>query len=227
MDEVTNDASTEDHFDADYFERAALRDGTEVELRLVRPSDKALMLEGFQGLSDRSRYQRFLAAKPRLNSRELAYLTELDGARHLAIGALSRDAEGREHPLGVGRLVVLDDAGRLAEPAVTVVDAAQGKGLGSLLLQRLIAAAGERGVQRFTCDVLASNRAAIAMLREAAEDVEVEIESGVAHVTFALPRVRPAQPHTDPPRQSALYRYFVAIAEGVLELVRGGDEPRA
>ncbi len=219
------DASTDEHFDADYSERVTLRDGSAVELRLVRPSDKALMLEGFEGLSDRSRYQRFFSAKPRLSSRELAYLTELDGARHLAIGALTRDPQGREHPLGIGRLVVLDDDGRVAEPAVTVVDAAQGRGLGALLLQRLIAAAGERGVQRFACDVLASNRAAIAMLREAAEDVEVEIESGVAHVEFELPRVRPAQPCTEPPRQSALYRYFVAIAEGALELVRGDGRP--
>ncbi|MCA9713907.1 MAG: GNAT family N-acetyltransferase [Myxococcales bacterium] len=214
------------HFDADYRESAILRDGSRVELRLVRPTDKGLLVEGFAGLSPQSRYQRFLTAKPRLTTRELAYLTELDGARHLAIGALTRDERGREHPLGVGRLVIEGDTGAIAEPAVTVIDAAQGRGLGSLLLQRLIAAARERGVRRFACDVLASNRAALALLREAAPDVDVTIAGGVARVEFLLPDVGAEHPHAEPPRRSGVYRYFVAIAEGALELVRRLDRLR-
>ena len=56
-------------------------------LRLVRPEDKALLADGFALLSERSRYQRFLAAKRRLSERELAYLTEVDNVRDTSVQA--------------------------------------------------------------------------------------------------------------------------------------------
>ena len=59
--------------------------------------------------------------------------------------------------LGVARFARLADQPEVAEPAVTVVDHAQGKGLGSLLLTRLAAAARERGIERFACEFLAVN----------------------------------------------------------------------
>lgn len=72
----------------DYAELAELRDGTKVLLRLVRPSDKELLLRGFEQLSARSRYLRFLVPKAVLTDEELRYLTEIDGEDHFAIGAV-------------------------------------------------------------------------------------------------------------------------------------------
>ncbi len=72
----------------DYEELTELRDGTKVLLRLVRPSDKQLLLRGFEQLSARSRYLRFLTPKAVLTEEELRYLTELDGEDHFAIGAV-------------------------------------------------------------------------------------------------------------------------------------------
>lgn len=80
--------STPRFFCDDYAELAELRDGTKVLLRLVRPSDKQLLLRGFEQLSARSRYLRFLVPKAVLTEDELRYLTELDGEDHFAIGAV-------------------------------------------------------------------------------------------------------------------------------------------
>jgi len=49
---------------------------------------------------------------------------------------------------------------------VTVVDAWQGRGLGSALLARLSERAIEVGIEYFTAEVLAENRAALALLPE-------------------------------------------------------------
>src|SRR5687768_8644236 len=91
------------HFTADYAERALLRDGTEVQLRLVAPEDKPLLVAGFQRMSARSRYARFLAPKDTLSEDELRYLTELDQEHHFALGALDGGGAG----IGVARFIRL------------------------------------------------------------------------------------------------------------------------
>src|SRR5438132_691696 len=121
-------------FDEHFREEAALADGTRVLLRLVRPDDAPLLKAGFDKLSPESRYRRFLSARTDLDEAALRYLTTPDGEDHFAIGALALPSgEG----LGTARFVRLEDEPRFADAAVTVVDQAQGKGLGKLLLARL------------------------------------------------------------------------------------------
>lgn len=138
--------------DERWTDAATLKDGTPVTLRLVRPDDAPLFERAFEQLSPASRYSRFFAAKQKLSRDELAYLTHPDNASHLAVGALM---EGQG--IGVARFVALGDGS--AEAAVTVIDALQGKGLGTLLLARLAEAARERGIERFRAEVLSSNDA--------------------------------------------------------------------
>jgi GNAT superfamily N-acetyltransferase len=144
-------------FHAEYRERLALPGGSWAELRMVRPEDAALLREGFERLSPRSRFQRFLSAKPRLSEEELHYLTSVDGEWHVALGVVTRSAEGREVGLGLARFFRLKHAPEVAEVAITVVDEAQGKGLGRVLMDRLVEAARERGVERFELRVLEGN----------------------------------------------------------------------
>ncbi|HZH16909.1 MAG TPA: GNAT family N-acetyltransferase [Archangium sp.] len=144
-------------FHSQYRERLSLADGTWAELRMVRPEDAALLREGFERLSPRSRFQRFLSAKPRLSPDELKYLTSVDGEMHVAIGAVTWSPAGREMGLGVARFFRSAQTPEVAEVAITVADDAQGKGLGRILMDKLVEAARERGVERFDFRVLAGN----------------------------------------------------------------------
>lgn len=146
-------------------ERLMLLDGTWAEVRMLRPEDTALLERGFARLSARSRFQRFLAAKPRLSPEELRYLTAVDGERHVALGAVTWNDAGEEVGLGVARFIRLEDTPEVAELALTVVDDAQGKGLGRFLLDALVRAARERGVERFELRVLADNEAMQRLVR--------------------------------------------------------------
>lgn len=206
-------------FSLDYLEHAVLRDGTGVQLRLVIPADKELLRAGFDRLSPASRYARFLAPKSQLTDDELRYLCEVDHDHHVAIGAVQEDGDG--HPIGVGlgvaRFIRLVGPGNTAEAAIAVADEAQHQGLGKLLFLRLVAAAAERGIERFRCEVLGSNTGMAGLLAQICPDRSIEVGSGVMSIEIALPNVTPTQPPAGEPLQSPMYRLFRAAAQNAVE----------
>jgi GNAT superfamily N-acetyltransferase len=186
------------HFTLDYTEHAELRDGTPVLLRLLRPTDKELLRTGFERLSGQSRYARFFTPKTALSDDELRYLTEVDQEDHVAIGAAS-ERDGEQSGLGVARFIRFADRRDTAEAAIAVADHAQRKGLGRLLLLRLIAAARERGIERFRFEVLPSNAAMTTLIAEIAPERTVETADGALSIEIALSDVEPSQPAIGPP----------------------------
>jgi GNAT superfamily N-acetyltransferase len=176
-------------FDGGYRERIVLPGGERVRLRLIQPDDKARLLAGFRQLSADSRTRRFLGGKQVLSEAELRYFTEIDQMDHFAIGAVELDARGRERDgVAVGRFVRLSGEPRCAEVAIAVVDRLQGKGLGLMLLKRLIEAARERGFERLRFEYLADNVGMHRLIRHAGRIVERrQIGAGVVAVEIALP----------------------------------------
>ena len=99
----------------------AIRDGSRIVVRPVRPADKDAIVAGFDRLSPESRYRRFFSPLERLSPADLRYLTEVDHHDHEAL--IGFDSESRE-PVGVARFVRMDDPA-FAEVAVTVIDVFQ------------------------------------------------------------------------------------------------------
>lgn len=198
-------------FDELYEEDAVLEDGTPVHLRLVRPDDKALMLAAWERLSPESRYRRFFAAKTALTSEELRYLTELDNVNHVAIGATT-ERDGQPVALAVARFVRMADRPDVADAAITVVDEAQQKGLGRLLLSRLVGAARERGIEIFSCDVLATNDAMRHLLKSMAP-ASIERPDGPM-VTIEMPLGDVDATPGTVNRKSLVYRLLALIGRG-------------
>jgi GNAT superfamily N-acetyltransferase len=131
-----------------------LRDGTLVVISRLTPADAPLLADGFARLSEESRRLRFLTPKPSLSNAELRYLTEVDGHRHEALGAID-PTTGRG--VAVGRFIRDERDPSCAEVALTVADEWQHLGLGKLLLSRLVDRAREEGVERFTALVAEDN----------------------------------------------------------------------
>lgn len=208
-------------FGPEYAEEVALRDGTRVRLRTIRPSDKERLVAGLARLSRQSRYLRFFTDKERLSDPELRYLTELDGERHFAIGASRIEPDGGEgEGLGIGRFVVLAGEPTVAEPALAVVDDVQGQGLGRLLLLRLVSAAAERGIETFRCDFLAVNRGVQHLLEEVSPDVRFRSDGPVVTAEFRLPHVPADEPIERAPMVGPMFAWMKLVAEQVMELRR-------
>ncbi len=215
-------------FSLDYVERAVLRDGTRVVVRLIRHTDREILRAGFERLSPASRYARFLSPKQALSDDELRYLCDVDHESHLAIGAgLDDTAPNPGAPdavvvpeisvgLAIARFIRLPDRPNVAEAAIAVADEAHHLGLGKLLFLRLVAAAAERGVERFRCEVLGSNAGMAGLLAQISPERDIEVASGVMSIEIPLPNVTPTQPPAEP-LQSPMYRLFRAIAENAID----------
>ena len=118
-----------------------LRDGSTVLVRPIKPQDTALETRFVDGLSQKSRYQRFLSQMAHLRPQLLARFTHIDYDREMALVALA--PEGGEF-IGIARYAPNAD-GTSAEFALTVADAWQGRGLGHALLEKLCACARTAG----------------------------------------------------------------------------------
>jgi L-amino acid N-acyltransferase YncA len=163
-------------------EHVLLRDGSEVLIRAVRPEDKPLFVEGFSQLSDQSVYRRFLQPRDPLSVRELAFFTEIDHVDHEAIGALA-GGQG----VGVARYVRYADRPHMAEAAVTVVDAWQGRGLGGKLLRRLTARATENRIRVFCATLFAENDAMLALFEQLGAVTVKRRDGAVLEIGVELP----------------------------------------
>lgn len=137
-----------------------LRDGSQIVLRPVLPSDKEALEAGFARLSSESRYRRFFAPLQRLSATDLRYLTEVDHHDHEAI--LGFDLEGRL--VGVARYVRVEEPSE-AEVAVVVADDWHGRGAATALLEALVERAREEGIERFVALILEENAEAIELFR--------------------------------------------------------------
>jgi GNAT superfamily N-acetyltransferase len=172
--------------------RYAVVNGLPLAYRPLVPADREHLHAGFRRLSPRSRYQRFFRSVRDLTAQELAWLTEVDQVHHLAVGA--QDVSGDE-PVGiaVARCVRTPDRPDVAEPALTVVDSHQRRGVGAWLMRVLADAARRRGIRAFEGYVFADNAPMIAILRR--YDVRFELDSGGVY-RFVAPltdsRRRPA-----------------------------------
>jgi GNAT superfamily N-acetyltransferase len=163
----------------------ALRDGTRVLVRQIRPEDKWRIAEGLKLLSPRTKLLRFHADVDAFTDEQLAYLTEVDHHDHEAWVAL--DPDDADMPgWAVARYVRLDSDPTVAEAAVTVVDEMQGRGLGTILLRMLAASAIENGIRTFRNYVLAENETMLEVF-DLLGAQQREIEPGVLQVDVALP----------------------------------------
>jgi len=141
-----------------------LRDGTEVFLRPVKETDGPLLSELFKGLSPSSVRLRFLSLLHRLPEELVYQFTHVDYKTSFWLAALiNREPSG---PIvGVARYAY-DSGAVLPELAVVVRDDWQEKGLGSILLSRIIAIGKENGFSRFEATIDSQNKAILHLFRK-------------------------------------------------------------
>ncbi|GAB3496290.1 bifunctional acetate--CoA ligase family protein/GNAT family N-acetyltransferase [Nocardiopsis coralliicola] len=163
------------HWEAD----VVLTDGGTAHIRPIAAEDEDLLRSFHARLSPETIYYRFFAPYPRLSDRDVQRFTHVDYDERVALVATIS---------GVMVAVVRYDkiSPDEAEVAFVVEDAHQGRGLASVLLEHIGAAARERGVRRFIADVLPENRRMINVFREAGYTAEQTFDEGVIRLTLDL-----------------------------------------
>jgi GNAT superfamily N-acetyltransferase len=136
-----------------------LRDGARLMVRPIEAADADALVALHARLSADTIYRRYFGVRPHLSPAEVERFTRVDGRTRFALVALQRADlvavaryEGRP-------------GDRSAELAVVVDDALQHRGVGRLMLERLVDVAREAGIESLVADVLAGNAAMLALLR--------------------------------------------------------------
>jgi acetyltransferase len=140
-----------------------LRDGTALTIRPIRPADMDLEKAFVKKLSDYSRYYRFMQPIRELTPAMLERFTHPDYDREMALIVVANQC-GAEEEIGVARYVKYPD-GRQCEFALAIADAWHGRGVGSALMQALMANARSVGLESMEGFVLSTNQAMMKLVR--------------------------------------------------------------
>jgi acetyltransferase len=140
----------------------ALKDGTRLRLRPIRPEDEPMLRDLAGHMTPDDLRLRFFTAMRGLSHELAARLSQIDYDREMALIALPEAAEAA---LGVARFAA-DPDNRRAEYAIALRSDWKGRGLGYLLMTRLLEVARERGIGELFGTVLHENAAMVQMCRE-------------------------------------------------------------
>lgn len=138
--------------------------GAAVTIRPLRPDDVGIEREFLTGLSPATRHSRLLGGAIRITDEYIRRLTHLDWSREAALAAIVMLDE-TETIIGVARYAV-DPGGGQCEFAIVIADTWQRLGIGRRMLEKLIAVARRRGLERMYGDTLATNEPMLALARK-------------------------------------------------------------
>jgi acetyltransferase len=138
---------------------AAARDGTPLTLRPLRPDDEPLLRDLFAHMNPEDQRLRFFAPMRELSHSLAARLSQIDYDREMALMAQHDGAT-----IGIVRYFADPDRLR-AEYAVAVRSDWKGRGVGYLLMMRIIEVARDAGIGELVGEVLHENKPMLDMCR--------------------------------------------------------------
>jgi GNAT superfamily N-acetyltransferase len=160
-----------------------LRNGLRVEIRSLRPDDRAELVAAIGRTSTQSLIRRFFAAKRGFTEQEIAFFLNVDFVSHVALVAVVEEG-GRPVIVGGGRYIILQPG--KAEVAFAVIDERQGQGIGAALMQHLVAIARKSGLKELIAEVLPDNVPMLKVFEKSGLRLSTTREARVVHVTLQL-----------------------------------------
>ena len=165
------------HWEAD----VVLRDGSIGHIRPIRSADAPLIQQFHDRQSKESIYLRFFAPLPHLSDRDAHRFATVDYRERVAL-----IMEADDRMVGIARYDKVGETPPRAEVAFNVADDFQGRGVGSVLLEHLVAIGQEDAVEEFTADVLPQNRKMLSVFSDAGFEVRRHFDDGVVALTFRI-----------------------------------------
>ena len=195
---------------ASYREFVLLKDGLGVLLRMATPEDVDLVERFMAGLSRETLALRFMGGISRVSRAFVEALCQGDPRLRACLLAVAGEGED-QRVLGLGNYV--GDGGSVAEVAFMVADADQGRGISTLILERLGGLAAGAGYVGFEAEVLFENAKMSRVFRDSGFETRQALEGGILHVSFPLNAPEAL-------RERAALRERVATANSLVPLLR-------
>jgi GNAT superfamily N-acetyltransferase len=133
-----------------------IRDNTYLCFKVLEPSDREKIVDGFKKLSRKSVYHRFFGFMKELAGQQLEDLLNTDKKDHVAWTAFDI-VDDEAIGIGIGRFKRSESNPKEAELALTVIDEYQDKGVGTVLLAVMYYLGIKLDITTFTGVILADN----------------------------------------------------------------------
>ena len=159
-------------------------DGQQLMLRPVRPEDEPRFRDAFRKLSPSAIHLRFFGLIREMSHTMAARLTQIDYEREMALVLTEQKPAGVADVFAVVRLLA-DPDGTRAEFSLVVRDDLAGRGLGRMLMRRIMDYAAGRGIREVFGDVLQANSRMLDLARHLGFQIE-PIDQGVVRVSLQL-----------------------------------------
>jgi len=163
------------------------KEGLRVKFRPIKPSDEEEMRRLFYRFSDTSVYYRYFSPIKAMPHQKMQEYVNIDYQRIMSIVGIT-DLFGSERIIAEGRYVRHHNLPS-ADVAFVVDENYQNRGIASFLFLTLIRAACEHGIESFTADVIADNKAMLKVFEKAPFPIRAVMESGI--YTLAIPFTDP------------------------------------
>jgi acetyl coenzyme A synthetase (ADP forming)-like protein len=163
--------------------RLILRDGTAAEIRLAQPEDCEAMTKFFAALSSESKRRRFFGGGHPAEKLLRAFCDPSDARKQLSL-VVTRSSRVGSRIIATGNYVEIDE--NTAEVAMAVDDAFQGKGIGTLLLERLTLLAVRNGYRRFRAVTMSENKPMLDVFLESGFDCQRKHSEGYVDIDLSV-----------------------------------------
>jgi acetate---CoA ligase (ADP-forming) len=195
---------------AHFQEFALLKDGQGILLRTASPADVGLVEAFMNSLSRETLALRFMGGVSRVSRKFVEELCEENPHERACLLAVE-GMEAEQRVVGLGNYV--GRGGGIAEVSFVVADDHQGRGISSLILERLAGLAAGSGYVGFEADVLYENAKMANVFRDSGFETQRAMEGGVIHLQFPLSAAQTQ-------RERAEYRERVAAANSMAPLLK-------
>jgi len=169
--------------DAPQSGRLILRDGSTASIRISQASDKTMMKEFFSALSAEAKHHRFFAVTVPNDELIQSFCDSSNPGVRLTL-IVTRLAGGATRIIAVGTYAARDQTS--AEVAMAVDDSFQGKGIGTLLLERLALIAVANGFRRFWAVTRAENKPMLDVFRASGFESRSRRNDGYVEIDLSV-----------------------------------------
>lgn len=162
------------------------------EMLTARPlevTDKDRLVDAFEKLSARSRFNRYLTSVQHLSGSRLENLLDTGNPLNVSLVVTAeRDGDPEAESVAVVRYYRYAEDSEEAELAITLSDSWQGFGLGKSLVLLLMQTAASNGIKRLVADVHVDNIPMKYLLRSMGARQQ-EVDAGVVHYILPVPEL--------------------------------------
>jgi acetyltransferase len=163
--------------------------GRQLTIRPIRPEDEAAHSALISAMTPDDLRLRFFGAVSAFDHTQLARMTQIDYDREMALIATTDDG-GRTNTLGVVRTIT-DPDNECAEFAVALRSDLKGRGLGRMLMERMVAYVRSRGTRWIVGEVLRENAPMLGLVKKLGFEVHSTVDPAVVEVRMPLREAPP------------------------------------